>query len=319
MAAPDPYAAVRAQLFARLERERSARPDLPTIEELVAEIEQLQPLPAAAQRILHLDESDRFSAHELATIIASDQVLTAQLLRLANSPFYGFGRRMSTVRDAVVLLGFHSVRQVALAGCFIRGERPATHLRYDEFWQFSVATGLLAEMLARTAGQHQGEALTAGVLHNIGLLALDQRRPKVLGEVLGLAAAEHRTRYDAEHELLGFTDADLGGALATHWNFPPALAEAVELHASLESLPAPDSLAAIVMRARLFARSYGLSDGVGSVGTSTEGNGGVPPSANPEAMPTEVGDETLQASLDRSGGMERLLERVDSFLGATLG
>jgi HD-like signal output (HDOD) protein len=315
VAASDPYAAVRAQLFARLERERSARPDLPTIEELVAEIEQLQPLPAAAQRILHLDESDRFSAHELATIIASDQVLTAQLLRLANSPFYGFGRRMSTVRDAVVLLGFHSVRQVALAGCFIRGERPATHLRYDEFWQFSVATGLLAEMLARTAGQHQGEALTAGVLHNIGLLALDQRRPQVLGEVLGLATAGHRTRYDAEHELLGFTDADLGGALATHWNFPPALAEAVQLHASLESLPAPDSLAAIVMRARLFARAYGLSDGVGAPAEANAAS----PSGSPASMPSDVADETLQASLDRSGGMERLLERVDSFLGATLG
>ncbi|MDA0815374.1 MAG: HDOD domain-containing protein [Chloroflexi bacterium] len=306
MPPPDPYAAARAQLLARLEREGSGRPDLPTIEELLAEVTELQPLPAAGQRILRLDDSDRFSAHELATIIASDQVLTAQLLRLANSAFYGVDRRIGTVRDAVVLLGFRSVRQVALAGCFISNTRPTTHIQYEEFWQFSIATGLLAETLARAAGRHQTEALTAGVMHNIGLLALDQRRPQVLVEVLSRVRAEAQTRHDAERELLGFDDAELGAALTTHWNFPPALVQAVEHHATLDSLPDHDSLAALVIRARLFARSYGLSEGL--------------PDRSSEAASGHAQEDTeLERTLERSGGMGQLLSRVDMFLAASLG
>ncbi|MDA1010972.1 MAG: HDOD domain-containing protein [Chloroflexi bacterium] len=310
MPATDPYAGARAELFARIERSRTARPDLPTLEELLTEVAELQPLPVVAQRILRLDDSDRFSAHELATLIASHQVMTARVLRLANSAYYGVGRRIGTVRDAVVLLGFRSVRQVALTGCFIDARRPVTHLRYEEFWQFSIATGLLAEMLARTAGQHQGqqshqghqgEALSAGVLHNIGLLALDQHRPHVLGEVLERLRTEGETRHDAERALLGFTDADLGGALATHWNFPTTLVDAVQQHASLDHLPEPDSLAALVIRARLFARSYGLRDGL------------------PDGDDHASTDDTLAAALERSGGIKHLLERVDAFLAATLG
>src|SRR5690606_7230933 len=121
---------------------------------------ELQPLPAVATKILQLGEAQQFSAHELATIIASDQVLTARLLRLANSAYYGSSRRIGTVRDAVVLLGFRTVHQVALASCLVDNPKPLANLEYNDFWQFSIATGLLSEILARTEGHHQDEAFT---------------------------------------------------------------------------------------------------------------------------------------------------------------
>lgn len=301
----DPFALARARLAARLAREQSPRPDLPHLDELLAEVAELQPLPAVATKILQLGGDQQFSAHELATIIASDQVLTAQLLRLANSAFYGASRRIGTVRDAVVLLGFRTVQQVALASCLVGNPRPLANIEYLEFWQFSIATGLLSEILARTEGRHQEAAFTAGVVHNIGLLTLDQHRPQVLTEVLTRARQQHETLHQAERGLLGYTDADLGGALALHWNFPEELAGAVRGHATLEAPPPPESLAALVMRARIFARSYGLSDGLRER-----------PDPRPEA---EWPGSQFTSSLEREGGMDRILERADAFISATLG
>ncbi len=151
---------------------------------MVAGVAELRPLPAVAFRVLELSDDGKFSAHELASLIASDQALTSKILRLANSPFYGFARRITTVRDAVVLLGFRAVRQSTLAACVVGDDRRSTSLDYDAFWQFCVATGMLAEVLARTEGRYQDQAFTAGVLHQVGVLALDQFRSDLLKGVV---------------------------------------------------------------------------------------------------------------------------------------
>ena len=306
-AGDDPFAAARARLVARLARERSERPDIPHLDELLAEIAELRPFPAVASKILQLTEGDRFSAHELATVIASDQALTARLLRLANSAYYGASRKIGTVRDAVVLLGFRTVRQVSLASCMLDDHRPLTNLDYEDFWQFSITTGLLAEILARVEGQHQDVAFTAGVVHNIGLLALDQQRPGLLAEVVTRAKQQTETLHQAQRGLLGFTDTDLGGALTEHWNFPAPLCNAVREHSrSLDAPPADGTLAAIVARARIFARSYGMSDGLAE---------------RPDPRPASADwvSAPLSVSLEREGGMDRILERADAFIAAALG
>ena len=263
----DPFATAREELTRRIAAERlraqaeapgSAALDPAALNEVLAAVADLRPLPQVAQRILGLDES-RFSAHELATLISTDQALTAKLLRLANSAYYGFPRRITTARDAVVLLGFRSVRGAALTSCLMQTGQTSTNLDYEAFWQFSIATGILAEVLARTERAHQEEAFTAGVLHQIGVLALDQGRPEPLRRALELRQTAGLTLHEAEREVFGFTDADLGGALALHWNFPASLADAVRGHArSLDTLPDANSLVACVLRARMFIRAYGL-------------------------------------------------------------
>ena len=231
-------APARAELARRIAAERGRTrveaPGAALLDEVLAEVAALRPLPQVAQRILGLDEGT-FSAHELAAIIATDQALTAKLLRLANSPYYGFARRITTARDAVVLLGYRSVRGAALTSCLMQTAQTSGNLDQDAFWQFSIATGILAEVLARTDGAHQEEAFTAGVLHQIGLLALDQGRPQALRAALAAREDRGLSLHDAEREVLGFTDAELG---ALHWNFPQALAEAVRDHAKpLDTLP----------------------------------------------------------------------------------
>ncbi|MEZ4502580.1 MAG: HDOD domain-containing protein [Dehalococcoidia bacterium] len=273
----------------------------PTVRELAQRVAELRPIGAVAARTLQLTEGDQFSAHELARVIASDQVLTTKLLRLANSAYYGFPRRISTVRDAVVLLGFREVRATTIASSVIDAMNETTVLNRRDFWFFSVATGMLAEVLARADHINQGEAFTAGVVHQIGRLALDQHEPELLRAIVRLATHQHISIHEAESAVLGYTDADLGAVLAEMWNFPPPLIEAVRLHhRSLADVPDPRSLAAQVIRAREFARSYGMSNGI----ESTER----------EDPPDDWLAPAISGALASSGGAEGIFERVSVFL-----
>lgn len=298
----DPFAAARAALAARLANRRAAAGERLTLDEMVAGVAELRPLPAVAFRVLELADDGKFSAHELASLIASDQALTAKVLRLANSPFYGFARRITTVRDAVVLLGFRAVRQATLAACVVGDDRRSSSLDYGAFWQFCVATGMLAEVLARTEGRYQDQAFTAGVLHQVGILALDQYRPDLLREAIERSGSG-MARQAAEREVLGFTTTDLGGALGEHWGFPPELVRAISGHARpIDLLATEGGLAGTVARARLFVRANGLPDGISPV--------------EQVEPPNEWSEGPLSVALRQAGGMEKILERVDAFMAA---
>jgi HD-like signal output (HDOD) protein len=227
------------------------------------------------------------------------------MLRLANSAYYGFPRRITTVRDAVVLLGFRAVRSATVATCLVDALPGCNHLDYYAFWNFSLAVGASAEMLARTEGHHQDEAFTAGVLHNIGRLALDQFAPDALAEAIERARLRNERLVDAERAVLGFTDAKLGGALATRWNFPAPLVAAVRDHElDGDALPEPGTLTAYVVRARLLVRSLGIPDGLES--------------AAPADRPEEWSTPPLSVAFDRAGGIDGLVSRVEAFMDSAV-
>jgi len=277
------------------------------LEEVLLEVAELRALPAVAARVIEIAGGEKFSAHELAQAVASDQALTAKMLRLANSAYYGYPRKITTVRDAVVLLGFRAVRSAALASC-VMDSLPghATNIEGSRFWQFSVSVGMLAEVLATAHHRHMDEAFTAGVLHNIGRLALDQHRPRELMAVTTLSVQKKISIYEAEKAVLGFTDAELGGALAAHWNFPEELADGVaKHHLKPDQIADDDSLASYVSRARVFARASGLSDGLEQrQRAEPEPQWRVPP---------------LSKALHQVGGMPGVQQRVEAFVASALG
>lgn len=279
----------------------------PSLDELVAEITDLRPMPAAGTRVLELTEGDRFSAHDLSQTLAADQAITAKLLRLANSAYYSYPRRISTVRDAVVLLGFRAVRSATLASCVIDTMEGAHELDPDEFWRFSVTVGAFAEILARQHKSYEpDEAFTAGVLHNVGVLALDQHRPEILRETLDRSRNSGVPLHDVQLALLNFTDAQLGGALILSWNFPDSLVAAVEGYSLGDpNLPGIPDLTSHVASARAFALSLGISEGLGPVATTP------PPAAwqGPE----------VERALSYVGGVEGVMERASAFVSATVG
>ncbi len=282
-------------------RGRSESPAAPELDELVHEIAELRPLRQSAVRVLALTEGERFSAQELAGAISADAVLSAKMLRLANSAYYGFPRKIATIREAIVLLGFRAVRSAVLAAGMIEVLPGSNALDYDRFWQFSVTVGMLAEIQARAIGRHLDVAFTAGVIHNIGRLALDQHRSSAFREVLN-TVGHGVDIVEAERRVLGFTEADLGGALALRWNFPDELVDAVAHHAlELEQMPDQQSLAACVVRARLFAHSLGVTDGVASERPESDDD-------------SRWIDPSVSAVLKEGGGVDGVMERVDSFM-----
>ena len=279
----------------------------PELDLLVNEIAELRALPAVAARVIEIAGGEQFSAHELAQAVASDQALTAKLLRLSNSAYYGYPRKITTVRDAVVLLGFRAVRSAALASCVIDTlpDRPS-NTDPQRFWRFSVTVGMLAEVLSQAHRRHMDEAFTAGVLHNIGRLALDQHRPRELMAVTTLAARKKVSIAEAEMAVLGFTDAQLGGALATHWNLPEDLVDAVANHQlDPSALPDPDSLAGHVVRARMFARASGVTDGIEP--------------RKRDDVDAEWLMPPLSKALQQAGGFPGVEERVSAFVDSALG
>ena len=285
---------------------RSERPATPELDELVQEIAELRPLRQSAVRVLTLTEGERFSAQELAGAISADAVLSAKMLRLANSAYYGFPRKITTIRDAIVLLGFRAVRSAVLAAGMIEVLPGSNALDYERFWQFSVTVGMLAEIQARAIGRHLDVAFTAGVIHNIGRLALDQHRSSAFREVLN-SVGHGVDIIEAERRVLGFTEADLGGALALRWNFPDELVDAVAHHAlELKQLSDQQSLTACVVRARLFAHSLGVTDGVASERPESDDD-------------SRWIDPSVSAVLKEGGGVDGVMERVDSFMEHTVG
>lgn len=285
--------------------DHARRPRL-VLDELLAEAIDLRPLPEVARRLLSIAEADDFSLQDLAIVVSADQALSAKILRIANSPFHRHARQIGTIRDAIVLLGFRTVRSAALAACLMQTTPPQTNvLDYPAFWRFSVSVGVLAELLADD--DHVRDlAFTAGVMHNLGRLALDQLVPREFERAVRAARELGLPLRDAQREILGFTESELGAALATQWSYPESLVEAIAA-GDLDEAAAHDvgPLASLVTRARRTATDVLRSDGLPAPA------GIVPALDAPDA--DEPHAESL-TSLARIGGADELRTRVDAFL-----
>jgi HD-like signal output (HDOD) protein len=195
--------------------------------------------------------------------IAADQVLSAKVLKLVNSAFYGFPGRVNTITHAIVILGFSSIKNIVLTtgilGAFNLKSK-AGGFDLMAFWKHSVATGVLAQLVAKEARLRNPDvAFISGLLHDIGKLVLALYATKDFNACMELAAKRNGLFYDAEMELLGVSHAEVGGFLKTYWNLPPDIASVMELHhqspqAAGENAP----LVAAVQLADLLARSLCL-------------------------------------------------------------
>jgi HD-like signal output (HDOD) protein len=132
----------------------------------------LPTLPTVVSRLIELVDSPRTSAALLARLISADQALTAKVLKLANSAYYGFPREISTVNMAIVVLGFNAVKEMGLSiSVFDVFKKTASSPLFDvaQFWEHSVGCGVAARMLARNYRPAiAGEAFVAGLLHDVG-------------------------------------------------------------------------------------------------------------------------------------------------------
>ena len=276
------------------------------LRQLLQQVQELQPLPAVALRLIAMADDGRFSAENLADTVRVDPALTLRVLRLANSPFFGLPRRVTSLREGVVLLGFREVRALALSACVldpaVRGALDRAGIDYGAFWINSVVVGFFAQALAMADTMDRDQAFTAGLVHNIGRLALAQHR----SDALRAAAAEARATGAHIHEIeerdLGYTDAEVGAAIADSWGFPVPLVEAIANHGrSIYEVRDPRSLETMVVKARRFARSHGVADGLDQLG--------VIPVAD-----IEWHAPAIERALGRLGGAQGILDRAQAYV-----
>ena len=231
------------------------------------ELQDLPPLPAVVMRVMQTINDPTTSASDLNRLISGDQALASKVLRLVNSSYYGFPRRISTITHAVVILGFNTVRNLTTSlGVFnafdSRGEKTA--LDRDAFWAHSLASATAAGVIARRKGvaaKSIEEVFVGGLLHDIGKLFLDQFFPDQYAITLKLAKAARISVWDAEKTALGVGHALVGKRVAEKWNLPPSLTSMVTLHHQPAFAKEHFEITAIVHAADRVARKVGLGSG----------------------------------------------------------
>jgi putative nucleotidyltransferase with HDIG domain len=203
---------------------------------------------------------------DLATVISSDQALTSKLLKLSNSAYYGYARRISNVREAVILLGMRTVRSVAISSAIIDAFQVPELARggfdQDLFWAHSVSVGLVAELVAReTRVARPEDAFTAGVLHDVGKLAMMLAEPQLFGEVVDLVNHEDMKYRESELAVFGVGHEHVGSRLAQRWKFPESLQSAIRDHHPSRGVHSIASMSDVVAAADLACNREGLACG----------------------------------------------------------
>lgn len=196
-------------------------------------LQQLPLLPSTAAEALQLIDNPRTSAGLLGKIIERDQALVARVLKVANSPFYGFPREISTIDLAIVVLGFDAIKETIMS-LVIQGVFSHTHsnqLDIQEFWKYSLFCGTAARFLARKLGYRlAGEAFVAGLMHDIGVLIIAQSMPRELAAIRREQKERYTSLIAAEQHVIAATHCEIGAWLAEKWNLPQQLINAIAFH-----------------------------------------------------------------------------------------
>lgn len=200
---------------------------------IYARVDELPTLPVVVPKILALTESESSSAADIADVLSFDPALSARVLKVANSAYYGFSRKITDLKTAVALLGFRMVRSLAISLGIIQTLPPGKETAVfspRELWVHSVTTGALVRELCARLG-HRGESdhmFTVGILHDIGKLVLNLFFHDVYGQVL--AAARLRDRYElhvVEREVIGMDHGEVGAILLERWRLPEGICSTI--------------------------------------------------------------------------------------------
>ena len=195
----------------------------------------LASLPEVCIRINEMLDEDNVTVAGLGRVIIQDTSLTARLLKMVNSSYYGFESKIETVSRAVTVVGLRELRGLVIAASAVEmfSSIPDETLNKVRFWRHSLYCGVIARLLADKCNVLHSERLfVAGLLHDIGKLIIAQRLPDETLQIILNASEKKYLAIDIEKELLGFTHADVGGELMKLWNMPETLFESVAYHHS---------------------------------------------------------------------------------------
>lgn len=208
------------------------------LEAMLDSVDDLPTIPETLINILNVIDNPDSGASDLAAAVRLDAPLMSKILKLANSPYYSSRGEIGDINRCVAVLGYRTVRQVAVcvsvATVLVKAVTDtAGELDYRELWRHSVVTGAIAKHLAHITGYHDPEAIfTAGLLHDVGKFILELHAPGTYAEVVRGRLDDQVSLVDAEFAAFGFDHAVLAQAFAHSWRFPQVLVHAFGAHHS---------------------------------------------------------------------------------------
>jgi putative nucleotidyltransferase with HDIG domain len=198
-------------------------------------LERLRDLPALPQVVIDVQSAlsrEDVSLDEIAQRISHDQALAARTLRLANCSFYGVPGRVVSIRNAIGVLGLRSLSTMLTAAAVSNAFRDVACKDFDlgSFWRHSIAVALCSQDIARTLLVDADVAFTAGLLHDLGRLALASKAPIEMAAVLVRRNEDDCLMLTAEHSILGTDHTVIGARVAGDWHFGAKVVDAIRLH-----------------------------------------------------------------------------------------
>lgn len=230
---------------------------------LVGAIDDLPTIPVVATQVLALLDNPDVSIEEIADLMLSDQVMTARVMKLINSPVYRPAQEVTSLKRALVYLGLRHVRELALTTSVINAfDGDSGALELNAFWEHSFGVGMVSKVIAAKAGyQDLEKAYIAGIIHDLGEVFLSNFLREPFAEVLEYVKKHPVKLVDAEAELLGTTHCEIGLCMARKWNFPEAYCEVISCHHTPGEATVDPMLCAIVNLSDLFCTVRELNYG----------------------------------------------------------
>jgi len=223
--------------------------------EILNKLHQLPAIPAVVEELIVSFDNPALDSQKLALKIGQDQALSAKVLRVANSAFYGLPRQVGSIQEAVTVLGFGTVRSLVLSAGFIGAFSAGGTACVDRnvYWQRNLAVATYARAIAKCLRQDSEMAFSAGLLCDIGIMVLDLCDRERFAALWQNVQESGHALIEAERVALGFDHAELGAEVARRWKFPTAIEEAIRHHYQPDHLPFL-KLTGIVQAAALLAR-----------------------------------------------------------------
>jgi putative nucleotidyltransferase with HDIG domain len=232
-----------------------SRIDTKALRSRVERINNLPTIPMVLKRLISIVENPSVSLGEISEFISSDPALTTKVLRMVNSPVYGFPGRISSVSQAVVLLGTNVVKGLLFGvSVFELMQQSMIGL-----WEHSLGVAILSRLIAKRKGlKEPEEASVAGLLHDIGKVIFILQLPQEYQKAMDQAEARGITMAEAEKDLLDVTHAHVGAWVAQSWRFPANLVDVINYHHRPQLAKSAPAEVAIVHLADILVRARGF-------------------------------------------------------------
>ncbi|MCO5142288.1 MAG: HDOD domain-containing protein [Oligoflexia bacterium] len=243
---------------------------------LLEKLNDIPTLPIVATKVSELINNPNSSSADIAEVLKKDQVLTAKVLKLINSPYYGIPGEVTDVKRALAYLGFNTLAQLVLSVSVISmfSNNSDSNFSLGDFWKHALGTAVTSEVIAKKIGyQKPEECFTCGLLHDIGKLVLFQIAPEEFFKTLKLAEREKISFYEAEKKLEVPTHGYLGEYIANKWQLPMVIRMSIRYH-HVDVTPMETILESIKTSIRIvsLANQIVVKNKIGYSGNASEGS-----------------------------------------------